>query len=388
MGIALQTGSISSQTTVTMGGFNMPTDYTFQGWLGHSPEAYNGKMEWGTFEPKKWTEDDVDIQITHCGICGSDLHTLKSGWGATNYPCCVGHEIVGRAVRVGSNVNSIKVGDRVGVGAQGRSCLEADCPDCSQGRENYCPRVRVNTYDSRYPGDEGKSMGGYADYNRTHHKFAIKIPDGLPSEYAAPLMCGGITVYAPLRNNGCGPGMTVGIVGVGGLGHFGVLFAKALGADKVVGISRKASKRDEVLALGADEYIATDDDKDWWKTGKGTLDLIICTVSSAHMPLSRYLRLLRTNGNFIQVGAPDGGKFPEINVFALLGAGIKIGGSGIGSPSDIEEMLRLAVDKKIEPWVEKRPMSDANQAIVDLEAGKARYRYVLVNEKHLSETKL
>ena len=300
----------------------------------------------------------------------------------------MGHEIIGRAVRVGSNVRTIKVGDRVGVGAQARSCLELDCPECSKGLGNYCIRAKVDTYNSRYPGDEGMSMGGYADYNRTHHKFAIKIPDGLASEHAAPMLCGGITVYAPLRNNGCGPGMTVGIVGVGGLGHFGVLFAKALGADKVIGISRKRSKRDEVLALGADEYIATDEDADWWKKGKRSIDLIICTVSSANMPLSKYLRLLKTNGQFIQVGAPDGGNFPKINVFALLGSGIKIGGSSIGSPADIEEMLQLAVDKRIEPWVEKRSMSDANQAILDFEAGKPRYRYVLVNEKHLNEAKL
>jgi D-arabinose 1-dehydrogenase-like Zn-dependent alcohol dehydrogenase len=300
----------------------------------------------------------------------------------------VGHEIVGRAVRVGHNVRNIKVGDRVGVGAQARSCLEADCPDCSQNRENYCGRGNVDTYNSRYPGGEGMSMGGYADYNRTHHRFIFRIPDGLPSEHAAPMLCGGITVYAPLRNNGCGPGTTVGIVGVGGLGHFGVLFAKALGADRVVGISRKRAKRDDVLALGADEYIATDEDEDWWKKGRRSLDLIICTVSSANMPLNRYLALLKTNGNFIQVGAPDGGKLPGISVFRLFHAGLKIGGSGVGSPAQIEEMLKLAVDRKIRPWVEKRSMSDANQAIVDLEAGKPRYRYVLVNEKHLHETKI
>jgi D-arabinose 1-dehydrogenase-like Zn-dependent alcohol dehydrogenase len=214
----------------------------------------------------------------------------------------VGHEIVGKAVRVGSRVKHIKVGDRVGVGAQARSCLKADCPDCSAGLENYCRRDKVNTYDSEYPNGEGRSYGGYADYNRTHSRFVFRIPDGLPSEHAAPMLCGGITVYSPLRNNGCGPGKRIGIVGVGGLGHFGVIFAKALGADRVVGISRKASKRDEVLKLGADEYIATDDDKDWATKNAGSLDLIISTVSSAKMPLSGYMKLLRTYGTLIQVG--------------------------------------------------------------------------------------
>lgn len=360
------------------------TDYTFQGWLGLSSEAVDGKMEWGTFEPKTWTEDDVDIQITHCGVCGSDTHTLRSGWGETKYPCCVGHEIVGRAVRVGSNVKHISLGDRVGVGAQSRSCLEPDCPDCTAGRENYCVRLHVGTYNGIYPNDEGKSYGGYADYNRANGRFVIKIPDGLPSEHAAPLLCGGVTMYSPLKQKGCGPGKKVGIIGVGGLGHFGVLFAKALGADKVVGISRKASKRDEVLSLGADEYIATEEDENWAAENARSLDLIICTVSSAKMPLTQYLQLLNVNGSFVQVGLPDGGNLPPVSVFTLIKSAIDIGGSIIGSPGEINDMLQLAVDKQIKPWVELRPMEDANQAVLDLEAGKPRYRYVLVNGKHLA----
>lgn len=358
------------------------TDYTFEGWLGRTPEAAQGKMEWGTFEPKEWKEDDVDIQITHCGICGSDIHTLRSGWGETPYPCCVGHEIVGKAVRVGKNVNHIKVGDRVGVGAQARSCLEPDCPECSQGLENHCGRGAVNTYGSVYPNKEGKSYGGYADYNRTNGHFVFKIPEGLSSEAAAPMLCGGVTMYSPLKNNGCGPGKTVGIVGVGGLGHFGVLFAKALGADKVIGISRRSSKKDDVLALGADAYIATADDKDWAKTNARSIDLIISTVSNSDMPLEQYLGLLKANGTFIQVGAPDGGNLPPISAFTLIIAGIKVGGSAIGPPSDVRDMLQLAVEKNVQPWIEKRPLSEANKAIVDMEEGKARYRYVLVNEKH------
>jgi alcohol dehydrogenase (NADP+) len=219
-----------------------------------------------------------------------------------NLACCVGHEIVGKAVRVGNNVKNIKVGDRVGVGAQARSCLEPDCYECSAGRPSYCTRGLVNTYGSVYPKGEGKSYGGYGDYNRTNGHFVVKIPDGLDSADAAPMLCGGVTVYSPLKRNGCGPGKTVGIVGVGGLGHFGVLFAKALGADKVVGISRKASKKDDVLALGADEYIATDDDEDWDKKNARSLDLIISTVSSTKMPLTGYLTLLKVDGTLIQVG--------------------------------------------------------------------------------------
>ncbi|XXG97664.1 hypothetical protein Hte_003971 [Hypoxylon texense] len=354
----------------------------FQGWLGKTPDSVNGKMEWGEFEPKKWTEDDVDIEISHCGVCGSDLHVLKSGWGPTPYPCVVGHEIVGRAVRVGNNVKHVKVGDRVGVGAQARSCQKSTCPDCSVGLEPYCGNESVHTYGSIYPNNEGKSYGGYADYNRTNGGFVVKIPDGLDSAAAAPMLCGGITVYSPLKQNGCGPGKTIGIVGVGGLGHFGILFAKALGASRVIGISRKSDKRDDALKLGADEYIATGEDKDWETKHARSIDLIICTVSSDKMPLGGYLRLLKTKGTFIQVGAPDGGNLPPVNAFTLIGNGIKVGGSAIGSPREINEMLQLAADKKIKTWVQERPLKDANKAIVDMEDGKARFRYVLVNENY------
>lgn len=195
------------------------------------------------------------------------------------------------------------------------------------------------------------------------------------------MLCGGITVYSPLKANGCGPGKKVGIVGVGGLGHFGVLFAKALGADEVVGISRKKSKEPEVLKLGADRYIATDDDEDWAKKNTKSLDLIVCTVSSAKMPMDSYLQLLVTGGTLIQVGAPDGGELPPISAFTLIFGGVNIGGSAIGPPQRIEEMLKFAEEKKILPWIEKRPMKDANQVILDLADGKPRYRYVLCNEQ-------
>ncbi|KAG0647590.1 NADP-dependent alcohol dehydrogenase VII [Hyphodiscus hymeniophilus] len=355
----------------------MSTDYKFEGWLGKDKQCAQGQMEWGEFEPKTWEEHDVDIKVECCGVCGSDVHTLSSGWEETPYR----HEIIGRAVRVGTEVENIKVGDRVGVGAQAGSCLKADCSECSNGLEAYCMGIgSTNTYGSIYPNDMGKSYGGYSTYNRTHSHFVFKIPDGLESADAAPMLCAGATVYSPLKQNGCGPGMKVGIVGVGGLGHFAVLFAKALGADEVVGISRKAGKKGDVLRLGADRYIATDDDKDWATSGARSLDLIISTVSSEDIPLDGYLGLLKVRGTYIQVGLPDGGKLPLVSAFLLIDNAIKIGGSAIGSPGEIEEMLQFAVDKNIKPWVEKRPMEDANQAIVDLQAGKPRYRYVLVNE--------
>ncbi|KAK3696990.1 hypothetical protein LTR37_017697 [Vermiconidia calcicola] len=358
----------------------MANEYKFEGWMGLDAESAKGKLVWQDFEPKTWEETDVDIKVTHCGICATDLHTLRSGHGPSPYPICVGHEIVGKAVRVGKDVKKdIKVGDRVGVGAMNSSCLKPECEECSTGIEHHCPHMVV-TYGSNYP-DGSRSQGGYANYHRSPSHFVFKIPVELRSEEAAPMLCGGITMYAPLVDNDC-RGKKVGIVGVGGLGHFGILFAKALGARRVVGISRKGDKRKDVLNMGADEYIATDEDEAWSKHHARSLDLIVCTVNSNKMPLTDYLGLLRVYGTFIQVGAPED-VLPELHAGALIGKGIKIGGSMIGSPTQIDEMLQLAADMKIKAWVQTVAMRDVNKAIVDQDAGKARYRYTLVNESNL-----
>jgi D-arabinose 1-dehydrogenase-like Zn-dependent alcohol dehydrogenase len=235
----------------------------------------------------------------------------------------------------------------------------------------------VGTYNGTYA-NGGKSYGGYATYNRAPSHFVIKIPDAISSADAAPMLCGGITTYSPLRQNGCGPGKSVGIVGVGGLGHFGILFAKALGADRVVAISRKSDKKEDALKLGADDFIATGEDEDWATRHAQSLDLIISTASSSKMPIAQYCGLLRFRGTFIQLGAPEDGAL-EIPAFVLIPKGLKIGGSMVGSPAEIREMLQLAAEKGVKPWIQERPMADANQAIVDMNNGDARYRYVLTN---------
>lgn len=244
--------------------------------------------------------------------------------------------------------------------------------------ENYCSQHHTGTYNGIYM-NGGKSYGGYATYNRVPARFAVKIPDELPSAEAAPMLCGGVTTYAPLKFHGAGPGKKVGIIGLGGLGHFGVMWAKALGADKVVVVSRTSSKKEDALKMGADDFIATGEDAQWAKKNASTLDLIICTVSSTHMPLMDYLSLLRLDGTFVQVGAPEDG-LPTIKQFPLIFKRLKITGSLIGSPNDISEMFQLAVEKNVRSWIQEIPMKDANKAILDFEAGKPRYRFVLVNE--------
>ena len=215
-------------------------------------------------------------------------------------------------MRVGQNVGrGIDVGDRVGVGAQSDACMS--CENCKKGEENHCPNM-VNTFDDIFP-DGSKSMGGYANYSRVPGRFCFKIPDAINSADAAPMLCAGITVYTPLVENGCGPGKTIGIIGTGGLGHFGVLFAKALGADRVVAFSRRGDKRADALKMGADGYVATDEDIGWADKNATSLDLIVCTISSPHMPLQDYLKMLKYRGQFMQVGAPEVSRFTSCSSF-------------------------------------------------------------------------
>ncbi|KPM44449.1 hypothetical protein AK830_g2116 [Neonectria ditissima] len=351
--------------------------YKFEGWVARDPSSADGGMQWEAYEPKPFEDKDVDIKVTHCGVCGSDLAHLRSSWRPADYPIVAGHEIVGYAVRVGSQVRNIKVGDRVGVGAQCNSCLRAECYRCNHDLEQHCPNDFVTTYDARFS-DGSKAYGGYAKYWRGPADFAFQIPEAIPSEIAAPLLCGGLTMYSPLIDNGAGPGKRVGIVGVGGLGHFGVLFAKALRCDKVVAISRSPSKKADALKMGADEYIATSEDPEWFKTHADSLDLIISTISGRGFNLEQYLSLLDVKGTLIQVGAPED-PIPAFNAFSLLRKDLKIGGNLIGSRRRAREMLELAAEIKLEAWVQVRPMTEANQVVVDMRKMGARYRYVLAN---------
>lgn len=370
---------------------SQPEEYKFEGWVAHDISAAEGKMAWGEYEAKPWRETDIDIRITHCGVCGSDSHTLRSGWGPTPYPVVVGHEIVGVAVRVGSEANSaIRPGDRVGVGPQSDSCrgrAGRECADCASGEENYCSEFVV-TYGGKfqYDGTNAKSQGGFARYARVPGHFVIPIPDGVDSAAAAPMLCGGVTVYSPLIRYGSGSGsrplegIKVGIIGLGGLGHMGVQFARALGAQRVVGLSRSGSKKADAIRLGCDEYIATGEGAGWADPHQRSLDLLISTVSSTEsVSMGEYFSLLRKDGTFCQVGNPDDGPL-VVPQGPILSKRLRLTGSSAGSPAEIREMLQVAADKKIRPWVQERPMSEANQAILDLEAGKPRYRYVLVND--------
>ena len=369
---------------------------TFEGWISTS---VNQDMVWAYFTPKPWEETDIDIRVTHCGVCGSDVHVLHNGWGSTDYPVIVGQEIIGIAVRVGTRVDAnIKVGDRVGVGAQSDSCLcrkppdvaedWSDCTECATGKENWCRRAST-TYNSTFHSAAAfgaQTMGGYARYHRCPSHFVFKIPPGLRSEHAAPMMCAGATVYGALfhavKGGGSGllerhlDGLSIGIVGIGGLGHLAIMFAKAMGAANIVAISRYANKHEDALKLGADDYIAMDEEINLEKYKNG-LDLIISTISQTTSTNS-HLHLLRRGGRYVMVGMPSD-RMLQVDAAILVLKQVEITGSLIASPAELRRMLQFVTDNSIKPLIEVMDMKKANDAVRRVDAGEARYRIVLRN---------
>lgn len=350
------------------------------------PEQFQGiavvdKKNWKqpkkiSFTPKDFHPHDVDIEIECCGVCGSDIHTAASHWGTVPDNQVVGHEIVGRIIRLGPECSSeLKIGDRVGVGAQVFACLE--CDRCENGNENYCPRF-VTTYSQKYE-DGYIGQGGYASHIRVHEHFAIPIPEEIPSHLAAPLLCGGITVFSPLLRNGCGPGKKVGIVGIGGIGHMGVILAKALGAE-VYAFSRRHNKKEDALKLGADHYIATLEDEDWETKLFNTLDLVVfCASSLTDISIDKFVKIMRIGSKIISISAPSFDEKLILRPFGL--AGITIGNSALGSVEEIKIMLDLVVKKNLKIWVETIPISEkgVNEAFERMEKGDVRYRFTLVD---------
>ncbi|KIP01781.1 hypothetical protein PHLGIDRAFT_112754 [Phlebiopsis gigantea 11061_1 CR5-6] len=351
------------------------SELQFKGYALVDPKNFTD-LQVKTFKPKPFEENDVEIAITHCGVCGSDVHTLKQGWGESKLPLVVGHEIVGQAVRVGSAVKGIKAGDRVGVGAQIWSCMQ--CRQCRDGYENYCPK-QVDTYNAEYP-DGTVSQGGYSTAIRAHQQFVFPIPDAMESKHAASMLCGGLTVFSPLRTNGCGPGKKVGIVGIGGLGHYAVLFAKALGAE-VWAFTHSPDKMEDAKKLGADHVVDTND-KDFAQPLANKLDLIVTTMDATpSLPIKDFLGMLYVHGRLVNVGIPDADKpLPQLHAFDLVPNGAYIGGSHVGSKEECLAMLKLAAEKGVKPWIEELPMKDVARAIKGVGENNVRYRYVLTQD--------
>ncbi|KAI8881721.1 GroES-like protein [Backusella circina FSU 941] len=339
-------------------------------WAAHSK---NTPLTLTEFQLKTWNEDDVDIDITDSGICRSDIHTIDSSWGDSDYPVVPGHEFVGTISRVGKNVSKFKVGDRVGLGPLCYSCGE--CSSCSEDVPNCCKSGFYGTYNCRLPNGE-KTYGGYTTKWRGNMNFVVKIPDNVTSENACTMLCAGVTTYAPLKRWNTDATSSVGVMGLGGLGHFGVLFAKALGA-KVTVLSHSEVKRQVAFELGADDYVNTSDPKQMDKL-RGSLTHLLCTGMGKNFKWETILPLIKANGVFINLALPTF-DLPAIPVFQFTTSQIAIASSFVGSPKEAEEMFQLVSRKKIKAWYQTYPMHEVNRAIEDFKAGKPRFRYVLKN---------
>jgi alcohol/geraniol dehydrogenase (NADP+) len=315
------------------------------------------------YDPGDIKPNEVEIAITHCGICRSDLHMVDNDWSTSRYPLVPGHEIIGKVTLTGSAVLGLNSGDRVGVGWQANSC--GQCEWCLQGEENLCA-------DSQ--GTCVHRNGGYADRVRINARFVIPIPEGLESERAAPLLCGGVTVYNPIRTHGVNPASRVGIVGIGGLGHMALQFAHAFGAE-VTAFSSSPAKEADARSLGADNFVNTRESKTLKKLA-GHFDFILSTIE-ADQDWGAYVGALRPHGKLCFVGVPPGTLGLSVNT---LVAGEKvISGSPSGSPRMIREMLRVAERHKVQAITERFPMAKANEAVVKVKRNQVRYRAVLAN---------
>jgi len=315
------------------------------------------------YDPGELKVNDVEIKISHCGVCHSDIHLIDNDWGIGKFPFIPGHEIVGTVSAVGSQVRDVVIGQRVGVGWQADSC--GICEWCRQGDEHLCA--------SAQPTCVGRN-GGYADSVRVNSRFAIPIPEALESENVAPLLCGGITVYSPMRNNGVRPSSRVGVIGIGGLGHLGLQFAKAFGA-QVTAFSTSIDKEDEAKELGADQFVNTRDNGSLKKIA-GSFDLLLSTVG-ADQDWQSLVNCLRPKGTLCIVGVPPSPL--SIQAFPLIAGQRAICGSPTGSPRDLYEMLDVAARHGIKAITERFPMAKANEVLVKVKKNQVRYRAVLAN---------
>ena len=314
---------------------------------------------------------DVQIEIAFCGVCHSDLHQVRGEWAGTLYPCVPGHEIVGTVSAVGAHVSRHKVGDLVGVGCMVDSCQ--DCADCEAGLENYCDHM-VGTYNGPTQDAPGHTLGGYSEQIVVHERYVLRVSHAREQLAAvAPLLCAGITTWSPLRHWQAGPGKTVGIVGIGGLGHMGIKLARALGAH-VVAFTTSASKRADAEALGAHEVVVSRDPAAMAAQAK-RLDLIVNTVAAPH-DLDAYLNLLKRDGTMVLVGAPST-PHPSPQVFNLIMKRRALAGSMIGGIPETQEMLDFCAEHGIVADIEMIRADEINAAYERMLAGDVKYRFVI-----------
>jgi len=338
-------------------------------------KAYAAKSATTPIEP--WSIDrrepkphDVQIDILYCGVCHSDLHTVRNEWGGTIYPVVPGHEIVGRVTKVGEHVKKYKVGDLVGVGCLVDSCRE--CDNCKEGLEQYCSNGMVGTYNGQEKDGSGITYGGYSKQIVVTEDFVLKVSENLPLEGVAPLLCAGITTYSPLRHWKVGKGDKVGVLGLGGLGHMGVKLAVSFGAE-VTMLSHSPSKEADAKRLGAHNFLLTSD-KEKVKGAANYFDFILDTVSAPH-DYNTYLTMLNTNGMMVCVGAPS--EPAVVPAFNLIFQRRSLAGSLIGGIPETQEMLDYCAEHNITSDIEVINIKDINESYERMLKGDVRYRFVI-----------
>lgn len=313
---------------------------------------------------------DVAISIKYAGICHSDIHQVKDEWGGSRFPMVPGHEIAGEVSAIGSAVTKFKVGDLIGVGVFIDSCRT--CENCTSGLEQYCINGMTPTYNGLERDGVTPTMGGYSSAYVIDESYAVKIPQNLNLAAVAPLLCAGITLYSPLRNWNAGPGKKVAIMGLGGLGHMGVKFAHALGAEVTV-LSHSPSKESDARKLGADHFVVTTDAAQMAQVKK-SFDLILDTVSAEH-DINDFLSLLSTDGTLVVIGLP--GKPFSVNANSLLSGRRSMAGSMIGGIAETQEMLDFCGEKNIVSEIELIKSDYVNQAYERTIKSDVRFRFVI-----------
>jgi len=322
------------------------------------------------FERRDVGPHDVQFDIQFCGVCHSDLHQIKNDWFPGIFPMVPGHEIVGRVVAVGSHVTKFKVGDLAGTGCLVDSCRV--CENCKQDLEQYCLNGSSQTYNGTEQDKKTPTYGGYSNTIVVNEDFVLHVSDKLDLAAVAPLLCAGITTYSPLHHWKVGKGHKLAVLGLGGLGHMGVKFGVAFGAEVTV-LSTSPSKEEDAKKLGAHHFVVTSDPEQM-KAAYGTFDFILDTVSAEH-DINAYLGLLRTNGTHICVGVPS--KPSPISAFSLLAGRKSLAGSGIGGIAETQEMLDFCAEHNIVSEIEMIDIKDITTAYERMLKGDVRYRFVI-----------
>jgi uncharacterized zinc-type alcohol dehydrogenase-like protein len=336
---------------------------------GYAAAAAKASLQPYSFERRDLREQDVAIEIKYCGICHSDIHQARDEWGGSIFPMVPGHEIAGIVTAVGSKVTQFKIGDKVGVGCFVDSC--GTCEQCKEGLQQYCVHGAIWTYNA-IEKDGAPTLGGYSDKIVVNENYVVRMPENLPLDASAPLLCAGITLYSPLKHWQAGPGKKVAIVGLGGLGHMGVKIAHALGAEVTV-LSQSLRKQEDGLRLGADHYYATSDPETFTKLTR-SFDLIINTVGS-DMDLNQYLELLKVDGSMVIVGLPE--KPASVAAFSLVLGRRSLAGSAIGGIAETQEMLDFCGKHNITSDIEVIPIQKVNEAYERVLKSDVRYRFVI-----------